>query len=270
MKAKILITAIALVMILAIAEIALRTFDFWGIDYLYDKQLTVRSTIQVDGQVVLPAGALIGKRYTATIRDDYTRLVPASQPSECQIIFIGDSFTFGLFVEDDETFANLIAQELEDIEFLNAGLSAYNGTQVRQSMERFPNADGFVWLLLSNDAEPSIGSGGNPQRPDKLYIKEYYDYWQFRKEKPRERPPSDYRKLISTIQAIAERGTLFFSYNLTPDINAMLSEYTIIAVDQDPNQFRVAYTDRHPNEAGHQDLANRMIPYIQSYVTEVC
>jgi hypothetical protein len=51
-------------------------------------------------------------------------------PGKRRIVAIGDSFTFGAEVADDQTFSNYLASHLEDTEVLNLGVQGYGHDQM--------------------------------------------------------------------------------------------------------------------------------------------
>ncbi|QDV06587.1 hypothetical protein Poly30_20970 [Planctomycetes bacterium Poly30] len=110
--------------------------------------------------------------WSYTIGDDGLRADPMGDSTETStetptgaldIIVIGDSYTFGWGVEDDETFPVLLAQRLKEGEGLsnvrvkNAGVSGFNTMQEASFLEsRWEEwqPDVVVLGFVMNDAEP--------------------------------------------------------------------------------------------------------------------
>jgi lysophospholipase L1-like esterase len=69
---------------------------------------------------------------------DGFRRVPGAVNARDTIVFLGDSCTFGVGVDDEETFAALVQAELKDIRCINAGVPGYSVFQGRRLLESLP------------------------------------------------------------------------------------------------------------------------------------
>lgn len=113
---------------------------------------------------------------TYTVNDDGFRGRPATVPKPAgvrRVMFLGDSFTFGWGVNDEETFCVRLEKLLNDSdagddvvwECLNLGVSGYNTIQERllfeESVDRF-NPDVVALVYYRNDTEPNLESKSNP------------------------------------------------------------------------------------------------------------
>jgi len=80
------------------------------------------------------------------------------------VLFVGDSYTFGAEVDDDETFVSQTAQRLLDrgldIRTLNAGVRGYSTLQAKRMMveclDRFPEIEVVVYTHCGNDLEENV------------------------------------------------------------------------------------------------------------------
>lgn len=70
-----------------------------------------------------------------------------------QVLVLGDSFSFGMGVEERETYASLLEQAHPDTDFWNASVLEYAPDQILiQARERLPEAKWDAWVLqLSNN-----------------------------------------------------------------------------------------------------------------------
>ncbi len=102
------------------------------------------------------------------------RPVTIPKPAETRrVLFLGDSFTFGWGVNDDETFCVRLEALLNDFkagndvvwECVNLGASGYNTIQERilfeESVDRF-KPDVVALVYYRNDTEPNLDSKSNP------------------------------------------------------------------------------------------------------------
>ncbi len=100
-----------------------------------------------------------GEKLFSTTEDGFRKTRPEINTSK-SIVFIGDSFTFGIGVSDQETFVSLIQQKINakpEFEFacINASVPAYSISQYRrwiteQSLEQKPSMV-IVCLFMEND-----------------------------------------------------------------------------------------------------------------------
>ena len=113
---------------------------------------------------------------TYTINEDGFRGGTAAVPKPRgtrRVMFLGDSFTFGWGVNDEETFSRQLETLLNDSETsgdvawecLNLGVSGYNTTQERllfeENVDRL-DPDIVALVFYRNDLEPNLDSKSNP------------------------------------------------------------------------------------------------------------
>ena len=66
------------------------------------------------------------------------RKVPERPGATSAVAFLGDSTTFGVGVNDDQTYAALLQQRLGDVQTVNLGVPGYTAYQGRLRLESFP------------------------------------------------------------------------------------------------------------------------------------
>ena len=83
------------------------------------------------------------------------RCLPHVDRPQHQVVFLGDSTTFGIAVDDDQTFPALIQRRWPGVQCLNLGVPGYTAYQGRRWLERFPfeaSPDVVVITFGFNDA----------------------------------------------------------------------------------------------------------------------
>ncbi|MBN1687688.1 MAG: SGNH/GDSL hydrolase family protein [Candidatus Omnitrophica bacterium] len=90
------------------------------------------------------------------------------------IPFLGDSFTFGIGVRDDETFVNLLSAEMKKC-FLNLGMSGaaldYQIQLIKRRHDELGNPRLYVFnLFMGNDLSPSVNEKQEKPRIENLEL----------------------------------------------------------------------------------------------------
>ncbi len=109
-----------------------------------------------DEQVTVPGGRfrLTTDRYGRRITGD-SRTSP--KPSAPTVLLVGDSFVFGLNVDDSETFAWRLARTMPDHRIVNLGVPGWGSDQELANLETFlqarptPTASDIVVVMFEND-----------------------------------------------------------------------------------------------------------------------
>jgi len=96
--------------------------------------------------------------------------LPTKEPSEKRILTVGDSFTLGMQVRDDETFSALLDESLGDsVRVLNAGVPGYGTEQAIGMMRRLvPTVQADAVLLsvyTGNDLRDNARWAESPGMP---------------------------------------------------------------------------------------------------------
>jgi hypothetical protein len=254
-------------------EAGLRWLDPWGMHYFWDvAEIWNRAQPHPNRVAVLPPGTYHLHDWTVTQLDDFTRRVPASLGGPCQVVFVGDSMTWGHGVNDDETWVNLLAAQLEGTTVINAGLDQYNSENVLRTLADFPDADLFVYLIIDNDAEPTVVVTRQPTtsmiKMYLVYAAYYLTYGNRSGTIQDEDRQEDRSRFQSDIAQLAADGRVIFVGFHEPLAESLVPDYPISLI-HGATHF-ISVVDRHPNPEGHRQLADAMLPVVQAAVAEHC
>ena len=260
------------VLIIFLLEILLRVFDPWGaVAYFSDGNTVSTLYIPVGRRDVLPQGQYRYPTWTATIRADYSRYVPDNGRGACQVAFVGDSVTFGLGVNDAETWVSLLARLHPEWTVINAGISGYNSYGVRLTIDVTP-ADVYVYLISPNDAELQLFHADIASPPSyQPALKIYWRIWQIQRQ-GYEHPPQmigDERRFDRDIAALAQiENLLIVGFANDPLAQSAQAQFPDVIL-MTPYSERISFADPHPNVVGHQQIAaaieSAVIETVQSY-----
>lgn len=154
MKAKLLTFLLSFLFCFFLLEVYLRTADPWGLSYVHDIDDFYS---YYDTQTYAPDWVIAPGQYEYTgssmmVLADHTRLVPdTNQTANCTVVAIGDSVTFGMWVDDEATWVNQLARNFPEVHFVNAGIPGYESQHIRRMQGRFPDAEGYIYLIVRND-----------------------------------------------------------------------------------------------------------------------
>lgn len=239
------------------------SLDPIGLRYIRDYRVLTDAIIPAPAGYTYAPGVYHLSRSTVTMLNDGTRYVPDSNPNGAQtLIFIGDSVTFGLGVNDDQTFVDLIARELPNTRVIDAGIPAYNIQNIHLLVEQEPADARIVYLITDNDADPEFQPSFDPKDrfPDMPWTALYI------------------RFLPVVLQAADPRfgnaGTDLEMYKrevepLTTDLRVLIIGYddgltpiTSGAIAIQPYTSRLSFADKHPDAEGHRQLADEILPLL--------
>lgn len=215
---------------------------------------------------------LIG--YRVTMLADGLRYVPDSIESDCTIAFIGDSFTWGYAVNDDETFANRIADAL-GVHVINAGRNGYNAEQVLASRNYY-DADLYVYLHIWNDHQPPVRVH---QHQAESALMSYYHTLRnngigmFGTIAERQAIGADYINAMDVLTGDSDVMVFVFEDVLFSGLGTYASERwsnVIMLPDSVYINDMVSYSDPHPNAIGHQQIADAMLADVLSFIEDTC
>jgi lysophospholipase L1-like esterase len=99
---------------------------------------------------------------------------PAKAPGTKRVLVVGDSYTWGYAIAEEEAYPQVAERLLAergrpDIEVINAGIPDYNSRQERQLLEQLIpiyQPDAVFLAYVVNDAEPSTAM---PTPPEEVY-----------------------------------------------------------------------------------------------------
>lgn len=197
--------------------------------------------------------------YVVTI-DDQTRVVPDSNASaDKTLVFIGDSVTFGMGVNDNETFVNLIAREMQSYRVINTGYGAYNIDNIEHTRALYPDADCAVYLASANDAEPRPTFSSVPYAYTPAIVAHTRLYQAVRAQQP-----VTYDGWLQRAETLRDSGVLVALLDHTPMADAVKETGAPFAVIPGYTHA-VSAADSHPNAAGHQQIADALLPAVRAW-----
>ncbi|MBZ0309225.1 MAG: hypothetical protein K8I82_24380 [Anaerolineae bacterium] len=203
----------------------------------------------------------------ATVLDNHTRFVPDTSPSDCQIVTVGDSITFGLWVDDEDTWVNQLARLLPDVEFINAGVPGYNSSQLVHTFSRYPDASGYLYVVVDNDHTNGIIHRVMTPNNAELYVTGYIKAVINRVVVPTYEP--QWEQFWHDFDEIANHDNLLiFTYNHAISEGVTERYPQVIWLDWTPEPL--SFIDVHPTPRSHTELAALMLPYIKAFSQEVC
>ncbi|MBN1565813.1 MAG: SGNH/GDSL hydrolase family protein [Anaerolineae bacterium] len=284
-RMKIIMMLISVCLTLLGSEMLLRWLDPWGMYYFWDvADLWNKAQTHPNRIAVLPPGTYQFHGWTATQLEDFTRKVPASQGGPCTVVFVGDSFTWGHGVDDDEVWVNRVAEQLDGTTVINAGLDQYNSENVLRTLNDFPDADLFVYLVIGNDANYTISV---TRQPKTSFLKMYLVYGAYyltsgnstgtmpedgsddlADSNQGETKYDDLPRFQADIAALAADGRVIFFGFHNPLSESLVPDYPITLIPSGGDTLSVV--DRHPAPNGHRLMAEAMLPTIQAAVAERC
>ncbi|MBI5960951.1 MAG: SGNH/GDSL hydrolase family protein [Chloroflexi bacterium] len=271
-RMKIIVFLLSICFSLLGIEIGLRLVDPWGMNYFWDvADIWNQAEAHPNRIAALPPGRYRLRGWTVNQLDNFTRRVPASQGGECEIVFVGDSMTWGHGVDDDETWVNLVAAQLRGTTVINAGFDQYNSDNVLRALADFPDADLFVYLVIDNDAEPTVVV---THQPTASMLKMYLVYGAYYlttgdtgtiEEENRQEEKGRFESDIA--QLAADGRVVFFGFD-EPLARSLIPDYPITLLPSMTHPLSLV--DRHPDPEGHKDFAASILPDLQTAVAEHC
>jgi hypothetical protein len=181
----ILILAFNVLAVLALSELLLRVFDL--------KQVRLEPTDRRHGYLYDPELGWIGPPNTLThlnasrptsprhnslgLRD--VELVPSVGPT---ILFLGDSFVYGIDVEAEERFTERLRSDLPGVRIVNAGIAGYGTDQEYLLLQRlWPRVEPSVVVLMFCVDNDRVDNSANYRYfAFKPYLTNVEGSWQFR------------------------------------------------------------------------------------------
>lgn len=241
----------------------------WGLDtmlWTIDPQGAVRyfadwyglqahATPAVDGYRYSP-GSIALIQYTVTITDEGLRAVPTSRGGACRIAFIGDSVTFGL--NNPVSFVDLLAPEI-NATVINAGIPGYNIGNIAREINAV-HANGYIWLIFANDAQPAAQWSPPPPLPPALIL--------YQRLHSASTPGSDtatFERLLTPM--LARHDVLAFVFNGgAVSVVAQIHGAVVIPL----YTHRISAADGHPTTEGAQQIAASMHDRVVVFTQSIC
>jgi hypothetical protein len=254
-------------------EMLLRFVDPWGaVTYFTAGGPTLDLYVSYGERDVLPAGEYRFPTWTAHINADHTRYVPDNNVGNCRIAFVGDSVTFGLGVDDAETWVNLLAANHPAWDVVNAGVAGYNSYAVRLTIADTA-ADAYVYLITNNDAEYQLFHPVvEVRRGYQSSLQIYWRVWQINRQ-GYEHPPQmlgSERRFDRDIAALAEHDNVLIAGFTNDDLAQSAYEQYASVILLPAYTETISFADPHPNVIGHQQIAAALDPFVTEYVQAQC
>jgi hypothetical protein len=278
------LAALMVLLPLLLVEGLLQVIDPWGIRF-FDDMAYFGTALENDAQrgYVLPDGLYQFSNWQATMENG-TRIVPnTAETSDCEILVLGDSFTFGYGVDDAETWLSLIAADFPNVRFINAGITAYNSTNSLGTLQSFPDATAYVYLSNSNDWEPSLSPGDIEFRnaaETMPFIVRYGNYFYHRRAAETASSPMDaeavlataaYQQYFEDLQAFSQIENLtIISWEgsvLNLGLDALGIDYQAVEL---PSGHVNSFVDGHFDAEGNRLFAENLHPIFAGVVERAC
>lgn len=183
--------------------------------------------------------------------------MPDTSLSDCTVTAVGDSITFGGGVSDQETWVNLLARKMSTVQFMNAGVGAYNIKQITEYLSML-ESDGYILLSYDDDALPrgQIFPYNAPPFALSTYLLESGS------RNPIQEDKEMYQQYMSGISQRNDILLLAFDSSELP----LPEKVHIIPRFTET----LSFIDIHPNKDGHQQIYRAVLPYVEPFVSRIC
>jgi hypothetical protein len=217
--------------------------------------------VQRDNYYVFRPGTYELIRYSVTINEDGTRNLP-DNGSGCRVVAVGDSFTFGMGVDNHESWVNHAARET-GYNWTNSGMPGLQASNFVTVLDEYP-ADVYVYLNTANDA--AVYEEITAERPVYRPFSALTVYIYRAAQLPLTyETPSNYEQYLETITA--RDNLIWYTIDNSPQLETNL-QYGAIAL---PDTFEIiGMDDSHPNPTGHEQIWNMMEPTLKPFVERYC
>lgn len=262
---------------LVVLEIALGMLDPLGMAFYAKVDWLNQFLGRANGSFSLSPGQYDMDGWVVSMNQDATRLVPDSGTG-CTLLFVGDSVTWGWGVNDEQTFANLIAREL-GVKAINAGVYRYSSENVAASLQFFKDYELAVYLIFPNDhhrtwsTTQSIQPFGEYRFPGFGILHQstpalvWYGLYFTTQSTHAESTPYMERFEADMQRITAHDNVLVFAFD-DPLTTAVSERYEVNVIDWYTG--RISPVDPHPDPDGHQHIADAMLPYLRDRMTSAC
>ncbi len=258
---------VIILLTLGLLEAALRLIDPWGA-WRYTSDMDVLAKLWINDQYreyALKPGSYRLSNWSMTVLSDTTRLVPDTNvAAPCKIVLAGDSATFAYGVSDADSWANLLARQFPDVHILNAGEDGYNIDSALATIRTFPDANGFLYLMIDNDNAPLYR--WTQSLPA---ITTYFFYARIFASGEYPLPPADAKFYATLDQILADQRVTIVAFNTGGLIAQVTARYSQVHVIP----FYTSYNSRadtHADPAGNRQIAANIAPYFKELVQQVC
>lgn len=246
------------VFLLLVLEALLRVVDPWGIQQAMATSRVVYEGYAIDGdRVILVPGTYDNGDWHYTVLADGTRRVPeSSADGQCTLAFVGDSVTFGWGVNDEDTFASVVASARPEWRVLNYGVAGYNRGDIQRLLQTL-DVDAVVWLTIENDDGGDLASQiyGGSDPATGLLLEQYGRGLQQTIARNQQGPVVASDAYITLAKEVLADGVQIFSFADNPLPAGIPGVHWLPAPTH-----TISRGDPHPNAQGHREIAEAMLP----------
>lgn len=181
------------------------------------------------------------------------RRVPNAASMAETIFFVGDSITFGWGVNDEDTWVNLVAQELQ-IDAVNLGRNCYSILNYDIVLKTLPENACIVLLWVNNDHLPPTFYNPSSQSNNSSMLTKLISVLTIT---PNPNPDENFYTLVDQIIQDPRIISVAFEDDWSERLNGQIiriPKYT----------SRISFTDAHPDALGNQQIAQAITPHIQA------
>lgn len=272
---------------LVLLEILLRVIDPWGLSYFEDLAVMGNELFTPDAArgYIIQDGSYQFSYWSAAVQAGGRVLPKTDAAAACEIIILGDSVAFGYGVNDDAAWANQVAAQLTGVHLRNLAMPRYNSTNVLQTLQAVPDADGYLYLIINNDIDTAINpaeqyfAGSGAGLP---WLIRYMNFAIFRSGGTdrveiegentallAETPQT--ARFFSEVDAILAAGRVWLAaFANEPLTNTLIAKNYPVTVLTYPAQRRISLADYHLNPQGNEELAAEILPLFREIQQAVC
>lgn len=264
-RRKLIAGLIGIILALLLGEGLLARFDPLGFGYFRDQADLNPHLIPDPRGYTFQPGIYKLSASSFTILPDGNRAVPDTLPNAKKtLVFVGDSVTFGYGVDDDQTWVDLVAGDLPAVHVIDAGVSGFNSSNALRTLALYPEAQGLVYLIIDNDADPENRPNFDKVRHPaaltwlEVYLLNLPDYLF-----PVSAPPTDLPRYLADLRQInADGRVLLVAFD--EEFSRMTIRQCCAVALIERGTDRVSPADGHPGVIGNQEIAAQMLPLIRA------
>lgn len=243
------------------AEFLFRTLDPLGTVYFENSNTYYDATVPDETGYVLRPGYTHLKGWSFAILNDGTRIVPDIAEGR-RIVFVGDSITFGLGVNDQDVWVYKVCSDLK-LRCVNAGRAGYAAANVADVVSRYP-ADCVVFLTISNDDEARAQYSEKRYTPYPSAIAENL-FWLFVRGNYGRFVKKDRVAFDEAMSLLSHRlNTLIVAFDDGKYGDAVAEQYGTALIPDYTG--RISVLDPHPDTYGNRQIAESITSVIEQWL----
>jgi lysophospholipase L1-like esterase len=261
-KRALVILCISILSSIAGVEVLLRTLDPLGAVYFENSNTYFDATIPDETGYALVPGSTYLKGWSFSILNDGTRITPDISEGK-RVVFVGDSITFGLGVNDEDAWVYKVCADLK-IRCVNAGRAGYAASNVADVASQYPAAC-VVFLTISNDDEARARYSEKRYTPYPSAIAENMS-WLFVRRNYSIFVRKDKGSFSEAMSRLEHRlDTLILAFDDGTYGNAAAKQYGAVLI---PDYIsRISVLDPHPDAEGNRQIAEAITPVIEQWLS---